>query len=191
MSLHLQSLLAEIRRLESAVVDELAKEKSHLGYQIQNGRIKFEKAVLEGHAAIRSTLSHYFAQSSFSTILSAPVIYSIAIPLGILDLFLFFYQLICFRVYRIPRVKRRDYLVFDHFRLRYLNIIERVNCVYCSYANGLLAYACEIAARTEQYWCPIKHARPIMSPHSRYFKFLAFGDADGYARELMNLRRQF
>ena len=64
-----------------------------------------------------------------------------------------------------------DDLVFDRHRLGYLNAIEKVHCVYCGYANGLVAYAREIAARTEQYFCPIKHAAPIAAPHDRYHLF--------------------
>jgi hypothetical protein len=63
------------------------------------------------------------------------------------------------------------------------------NCVYCGYANGVLAYVREIAARTEQYWCPIKHARPIPAPHARYRVFLEYGDARAYRQELPKVRR--
>ena len=36
-----------------------------------------------------------------------------------------------------------------------------INCIYRSYANGLCSYVTEVAARTEQHWCPIKHARRL------------------------------
>jgi len=39
------------------------------------------------------------------------------------------------------------------------------------YENGLAGYFREIAARTEQYWCPIKHARRIKAAHGRYPRF--------------------
>ena len=42
----------------------------------------------------------------------------------------------------------------------------------------LLAYASEITARTEQYFCPIKHARKILGAHSRYKDYLDYGEAD-------------
>jgi hypothetical protein len=45
------------------------------------------------------------------------------------------------------------------------------NCRYCSYANGLIAYVAEIAGRTEQHWCPIKHSQGIPIHHSRYDQF--------------------
>jgi hypothetical protein len=70
----------------------------------------------------------------------------------------------------------------------HLNAIEKVHCVYCGYANGLIAYVREIAARTEQYWCPIKHARVVAAPHPRYRSFLDYGDAIGYRRKLPAIR---
>lgn len=75
---------------------------------------------------------------------------------------------ICFPVDGIPKVKRDQYVIFDRQSLRYLNVIEKLNCTYCSYFNGLIVYVQEIAARTEQYWCPIKHARRIVAMRSRY-----------------------
>jgi hypothetical protein len=56
---------------------------------------------------------------------------------------------------------RLCYLVGDHQHLVYLNGIEKVNCLYRSYASGLMAYAQEVVAGMEQFWCPIKHARRV------------------------------
>ena len=89
------------------------------------------------------------------------------------------------------RVKRPDYIAFDRGRLRYLNSLERLNCVYCSYANGLAAYVGEIAARTEQHWCPIEHGQHRRSPHSRFPRFLPFGDAAAYRERINTVREDF
>jgi hypothetical protein len=117
-------------------------------------------------------------------VLTAPVIYSLIVPLVLLDLFVTIYQAICFPVYGIPKARRRDYLVFDRSHLAYLNMLEKLNCAYCSYANGLIAYVREIAGRTEQYWCPIKHARRVIGAHPRYALFEDYGDAEGYRKWL-------
>lgn len=82
-------------------------------------------------------------------ILSVPFIYLVAVPLGLLDLSINLYQLVCFPLYRIPRVRRRDFFVYDRGRLAYLNVLEKLNCQYCAYATGLLAYAREVVGRTE------------------------------------------
>ena len=95
------------------------------------------------------------------------------------------YQAICFPIYKIPKVRRRDYLVFDRHHLAYLNIIEKINCAYCSYANGAIAFVREVAARTEVYWCPIKHARRVLGPHPHYQGFADFGDAEAFRGKLV------
>ena len=121
---------------------------------------------------------------------SAPVIYSLIIPFVLIDGWASFYQAICFRLYRLPRVRRANYIMFDRRHLAYLNWIEALNCLYCGYANGVVAYVREIGSRTEQYWCPIKHALRISDPHQRYYSFLEFGDAEGYRSRLETFREQ-
>src|SRR5208283_4581531 len=58
------------------------------------------------------------------------------------------YQPACFPVYGVAAVRRGDHMVFDRGHLAYLNWLEQFNCFYCSYANGVLSYVREIAART-------------------------------------------
>lgn len=123
-------------------------------------------------------------------LLTAPMIYLGWLPFIVLDLFVTLCQAVCFPVWRIPKVKRSDYLFFDRADLPCLNAIERFNCFYCSYANGIAAYAREVATRTEQYWCPIKHARRIVAAHDRYPLFFEHGDAEAYRQGLERLRRQ-
>jgi len=113
-------------------------------------------------------------------ILTSPFIYMCAVPFLMLDLAVALYQFVCFPIYGIPKVQRNDYLVFDRGRLSYLNSVEKLACVYCSYANGLLAYIAEMAARTEQHFCPIKHARRNLQSQSRYAHLLPYGDAAAY-----------
>jgi hypothetical protein len=134
-------------------------------------------------------LIQFFRTAGFLSILATPVIYSMFIPLVLLDIWVTVYQHICFRAYGIPRVRRSKFLVIDRQHLAYLNFIEKLNCIYCGYGNGVIAYAREIAGRTEQYWCPIKHAVRIRDPHQRYLKFLDYGDAEGYRKKLPDYRK--
>ena len=85
-------------------------------------------------------------------------------------------------------MRRRDYLVFDRHHLAYLNILEKINCAYCSYCNGAIAFVREVAARTEVYWCPIKHARRVLGPHPHYQGFADFGDAEAYREKLASMK---
>jgi hypothetical protein len=54
-----------------------------------------------------------------------------------------------------------------------------------------LAYVTEIAGRTEQHWCPIKHARRLQKTHDRYSHFLPYGDAAAYRKKIEEVRCDF
>jgi hypothetical protein len=184
-------LLQKIRTLEDEIEDELESKAKELRYQIENGRVIFEREVLARHKEFKTNLFRYIKNARISVILTAPVIYSLIIPFVILDIFITVYQLICFPIYGIPKVRHRDHIVFDRVKLGYLNLLEKFNCLYCSYGNGLIAYAMEVAARTEQYWCPIKHAQKTRSPHRYYHLFTDFGDGEQYREKLPLVRNQY
>lgn len=126
-------------------------------------------------------LAHYLANGDRATALTVPVIYSLLIPVVLLDAWLWLFQRLCFPVYGIPRVHRRAHVVLDRHRLPYLNAVERLNCAYCGYVNGVFGLAREVAARTEAYWCPIKHARQPRDTHRLYDRFAPHGDAAAFA----------
>jgi hypothetical protein len=178
-----------IRDLENELEQEIAERQKQWEYRIEKGRVQFEDAVHRRHKAMKTSIRRYLRESYVPSILSAPIIYSVALPFVLLDVWVTIYQWICFPIYGIPRVKRADYIAIDRGKLAYLNGIEKANCNYCGYANGLIAYVREITARTEQYWCPIKHSRRIKGAHAHYKAFVDFGDAEGYKKELPVLRR--
>ena len=189
MDKNISNLLERIRSLETELENELAKRREDIRFSIENRKIRFEREILAEHRKLKTSILSYLIQSQLKHILIAPIVYVLIFPFILLDIFVSLYQLVCFPVYGIPRVKRRDYIVFDRHHLAYLNIIEKFNCAYCSYGNGLIAYVREIAGRTEQYWCPVKHATRILGSHSRYRRFLDYGDAESYRKMLEKLRR--
>jgi hypothetical protein len=121
--------------------------------------------------------------------LSAPIIYSVVVPIALLDIWVTIFQWTSFALLGIRRVPRRRYVVIDRHRLHYLNGIEKLNCLYCGYANGVLAYAREVAGRTEAYWCPIRHKQRVRDPHRYYRRFAVYGSASDYRQRLPALRR--
>ncbi|HEY0182511.1 MAG TPA: hypothetical protein VGC09_06845 [Rhodopila sp.] len=190
MTQRIQELAAEIVRLQGELDREIERRRKVLGWQLKERIVEFEHGVLMEHRRLRVGVASFLARSPLGVMVTAPVIYSMIIPFLMLDAWTSLYQAICFRAYRIPRVRRADYIVFDRRHLAYLNWIETLNCLYCGYANGLVAYVREIASRTEQYWCPIKHALRVRDPHLRYYEFLEFGDADGYRARLNEFRER-
>lgn len=188
MTERLLGLVDQIQKLHDELDREIAKKRESMGFDLSGRFIRFEKAVVDRHRRLRTSALRYLTEADFLTVVTAPVIYAMIVPLALLDLSLTIYQHICFRAYGIERVKRAEYVVFDRQHLSYLNWIEALNCVYCSYANGIVAYAREIAGRTENFWCPIKHALKVKDPHPYYFQFLDYGDADGYRARLEAFR---
>jgi len=184
MAIDVGSIFEKIHALEIELDAELARRAAELRFGFERGKIIFEEEILRRHRDLKTGLWAYIKRANILIVLTAPVIYSLIIPLAILDLFLFVFQAVCFPAYGIKRVRRSDYVVFDRHHLAYLNLIEKINCAFCSYANGLFAYAREIASLTEAYWCPIKHAKRLQGVHSRYKDFTDFGDAAAHARHV-------
>ncbi|MDP1869920.1 MAG: hypothetical protein Q8L13_26715, partial [Bradyrhizobium sp.] len=152
MTVQLDLLTEKLRSLEAEIEAEVTKRREDLRFHLENRRIVFEREVLRIHREIKTRASRYLIDANPLMILSAPVIYSLVIPIALVDLWVMAYQAVCFPIYKIPKVRRGDYLVFDRNHLAYLNIIEKINCAYCSYANGAIAFVREVAARTEVYW---------------------------------------
>lgn len=180
MNENIRILVEKIRLLESELEAELAIRRADLQYRLEGGRALFDREILRAHRKLKVGLSRYVFNAGIMKIITAPVIYSLIIPFVLVDLFVTVYQAICFPIYKIEKVQRSDYLIFDRYHLAYLNIVERVNCAYCSYCNGLLGYAREIGSRTEEYWCPIKHARRVIAAHERYSRFADYADAEAF-----------
>ena len=125
-------------------------------------------------------MANYVRDSSVFNILTSPIIWIVLMPVVLLHMTASVFQWFCFPVYGIPKVRQGDYMVIDRRVLK-----------YCEYVNGALAYVSEIAGRTEQYWCPIKHAIGLKTRHSRYAHFLDFGDAEQYRHRIEQVRRDF
>lgn len=190
MSSRIDELLGHISQLERELETEFNHARDAWRYRVEAGRVRFERDVQIAHKRLRQSIPRFIRESSPMNALTAPVIYSMVVPVAILDAAFTVYQWTCFSVYGIARVPRGKYIVVDRQHLAYLNAIEKLNCVYCGYANGVFAYVREIAARTEQYWCPIRHATRVRAPHAHYREFVDYGDADGYHRRLPVLRNK-
>ena len=190
MNEDIRRIVLELAELENELRDKLHEQETRILFRLEGTRVEFENHVRATHERMRTHVLTWLARSQLRNILSAPFIYAMFLPFALLDLFVTMYQAVSFRLYGIPRVPRSRYIVVDRHKLYYLNSIQQLNCVYCGYANGLIAYVREIAARTEQYCCPIKHARRVTGSHGRYAHFLDFGDAENFEQKLQDLRKQ-
>jgi len=188
MNEKIRELMNQIAALDADLRKALQEQEASVRFKIHGKRVEFEESVRQTHLRLKSNFFHWLVTYRPQNLITGPIIYSMIVPLAILDLCVSFYQATCFPIYRIAKVRRGDYFVYDRQQLEYLNFIEKFHCTYCAYGNGLISYVSEIVARTEEYFCPIKHARKVLASHSRYERFLDYGDAADFEARLEQYR---
>jgi hypothetical protein len=52
----------------------------------------------------------------------------------------FFYNVLLFHLIGLPRLKFTNYVVVDRYKIEALPWLDRFNCMYCGYANGLYMF---------------------------------------------------
>ncbi len=190
MSKRATQIADEIRTLEKELRQEIQRIRID-SFGIREKTIHFRDEVLSRHRTQIVGLLTYIRRAKLKHILCLPIIWLCLLSALVMDVVVSFYQAVCFPLFGIPKVKRGEHVIFDRRHLRYLNVIEKLNCLYCSYFNGVVSFATEVGARTEQYWCPIKHAAQLKTIHSRYHTFVDFGDSDEFRKKLPDIRKNF
>ena len=186
----IDDLVRRLVGLENELERKLETQRARFQYRLEEKRAVFEEGAIRQHKLAKTGIIKFLRRSRLAALIVAPAVYGLVVPLAFLDLCVYLFQLICFSAWDMERVDRSDYVIVDRHRLSYLNGIEKLNCAYCGYANGVIAYAQEIASRTEQNWCPIKHALRVRAPHQRYRRFVDYGDAEGFRSRLDELRKE-
>lgn len=188
MNDRISQILAQMAALENDLRTAVQEKESTMFFQIKGKRVEFESSVKAAHRKLKINFFRWLVTNRPQNLITGPIIYGMVFPLMMLDFFVSFYQWACFPIYGITKVRRGDYIVFDRRHLGYLNFIEKFHCTYCEYGNGLMGYMGEILARTEEYFCPIKHAHKILGTHAHYNRFLDYGDAADYEAKLEEFR---
>ena len=189
MNERIRHLLVQMSALEEDLRVALHEQEASALFQIKGKRVEFEQSIRQAHRRLRTGFLRWLVAYRPQNLVTGPIIYAMIFPLAMLDLFVSFYQAVCLPIYRVAKVRRSDYIVFDRQQLEYLNVIEKFHCTYCAYGSGLIAYVAEIVARTEEYFCPIRHARRILGTLARYVRFLDYGDPTDYEVRLEKFRK--
>lgn len=95
-------------------------------------------------------------------ILAGLSIYSMIFPILFLDISLSIYQQVYFSLLSIPKLKRDKYVIVERWKLPKLNLWQRINCIYCDYANGVVSWGRDVIAQSEIYSCAIKNSTSLM-----------------------------
>jgi hypothetical protein len=188
MSEKIEKIVQSIEEMKQRLREEIEKQESHITYEIDHGIVSFEAEVLKRQKLMMKDLFIYFREIPLLHFLVSPLIYIMVIPAMLFDVSLFVYQQVVCRIFKFEPIKRSDYIVYDRHYLGYLNPVEKLNCMYCSYFNGLMQYAAAMAARTELYFCPIKHAKKTAYEHQYYHEFFIYGEEENYQERLKELR---
>ncbi|MBD3330449.1 hypothetical protein GF354_02865 [Candidatus Peregrinibacteria bacterium] len=180
--------LKKVETFKESISSELDKEltrvknKKNLLKEAKKQKLELKK--------YKTDFLSYISSIKLRYIISIPFIGSMIIPAIIMHIFAEIYHRTCFPLYGIPKLKARDYFIFDRQHLSYLNWLEKLFCIYCSYFNNLIAYVRDMAALTELYWCPIKHAKRINKRHNQYYKFVDYINAEEYRKNKKKLRKE-
>jgi len=180
MKSKISQILEDIRIKKEELFQEYEKLKQEYGFTIDWKKIIFNSETKKKNKLFKEGIIDFIFSARVRAILSAPFIYSMIFPSIILHIFLWFFQQTAFRLYKIPIVSIKDYVVFDRKELDYLNFIQKINCHYCSYVNWLYSYSVEVAWRTERYWCPIKNAKKMKWWHDWQEHFADYWDPEEF-----------
>ncbi|QQS61329.1 MAG: hypothetical protein IPN70_00120 [Candidatus Moraniibacteriota bacterium] len=181
MDSKIKEILEKIDKLQKSLQKEQIRLSKKYGFFIQQKKVIFLEKIKKRNRTFRIPAWKYLLPKNIRHFLSIPFIYSMIIPALVLDIFITIYHHTTFPLYGIPKVKRSDFIIYDRRFLDYLNVIQKIHCLYCSYLNGLLAYSMEIAGRTERYWCPIKSSyNKNVFTHNWYRDFADYGDPEDW-----------
>jgi hypothetical protein len=136
MSPHVERIVRHLRKAEEDLAREVEQQEERWHYRVHRGRVWFDREVRHAHRRLRQGIPAYIREGSFLSLLTAPVIYSLMVPLVLLDVWVTMYQWVCFPIYGIARVPRRAYFVIDRHKLAYLNGMEKVNCTFFDYGDA-------------------------------------------------------
>ncbi len=183
-------IIKDIKIKKDELLIEYEKLRDKYDFSLKNWKIVFTKRAKLIQKWFKTPLSKYAVPKNLRHFISMPFIYWMIVPWIFLDISLTIYQHTAFRLYKIPLVNRSDYIMFDRKHLSYLNLIQKINCLYCSYMNGLFSYAVEIWGRTEKYWCPIKAARNKRWGHDWEQYFADYWDPEWF-KKAFNSNKEF
>ena len=188
MNDRLTSILDRMSQLESEFHEELKSCEERFQQRFVANIDELKRTAQDAQQRIESKASKLFTVMFWRHLASLPFVYVMIVPLIFMDLMLTIYQQVCFRLYGVPRARRADHFIIDRQFLDNLNLVDKFNCIFCGYGNGVFSYGREIISKTEQYWCPIKHAQKTLAASARYNEFLEYGDTEEYHEKVAKYR---
>lgn len=188
MNDRLNTILDRMSQLESEFHEELKSCEERFQQCFVASIDELKQTAQDAQQRIGSKASKLLTVMFWRHLASLPFVYVMIVPLIFMDLMLTIYQQVCFRLWGVQRARRADHYIIDRQLLDNLNLVDKFNCMFCGYGNGVFSYGREIISKTEQYWCPIKHAQKTLAASARYNEFLEYGDIEEYHEKVAKYR---
>ena len=187
----IEEILLKIESLNHDLHVEYTRLFEKYGFSFDKKKVIFLAEFKKRNKSLKLPFWRPLTRTNIRQLIAMPFILAMIVPVVFLDICITLYQAIAFRLYRIPRIVRSDYIIYDRRFLDYLNFQQKLQCLYCSHVNGLFAYSVEIAARTERYWCPIKAANKPKFSHGWYKDFADYGDPEEWKEKFLTEEKSF
>ena len=107
----LEGLLDRIKELEKELLVEVEAKQWQFSYRVQDRKVQFTENARARHKLLTQKLMRYLYQAKPLSALSTPMILFCAVPIIFMDFVAAVFQFVCFPVYGIPKVPRKDYVV--------------------------------------------------------------------------------
>jgi len=88
MTSRTDDLLERIAALERELEAELNRARAQWRYRIESGRVRFEREVRVAHRRLKQSIPYFLRESSLLSMATAPIIYSMVVPIALLDLWI-------------------------------------------------------------------------------------------------------
>jgi len=109
MNTRVDRFVSRIRLLEDELASEHEAQRQRWHYRLDRGRVWFDREVQLAHRRFKQSIPAFIAQGSVRNLLTAPIIYTLIVPLLVLDVWITLYQWMCFPIYGIAVVSRPSY----------------------------------------------------------------------------------
>ena len=107
MSPYMDRIVERLRHAEDDLRRDVEAQQQRWHYTVHRRRVRFDHELRDAHRRLKLGIAAYIRHGSVFSLLTAPLIYSLLLPLALLDLWVTLYQWICLPIYGVARVSRK------------------------------------------------------------------------------------
>ncbi len=144
MSKRATQIADEIRTLEQELRQEIQRIRID-SFEITEKAIHFKDEVVIRHRTQALSVLTYLRRAKMKHIVCLPIIWSCLLPAIVMDALVSLYQMLCFLLFGVLKVKRSDHVVFDRRNLKVSIAPTMLLLILATVTN--IAQSCRMFAR--------------------------------------------